>query len=343
VSKFYVVGGRAKPNLAKVGEFHGFAHGLIVLVDTETGQVQELVRWETPPDACSSDNPSFVFKAGTFTSEGLWVCSQTELLCYSVPDFTVKHYISMPFFNDLHHVAPTVRGTLLVAVTGLDMVAEVSMQSELLRAWDVLGQPLWTRFSSTVDYRKVVTTKPHLSHPNYVFAAGGDIWVTRFEQKDALCLTEQRTNVPVEAGFPHDGHVVGDQVYFTTVNGFLVVSNWRESRVVSTLDLNPIFKAPYGRPLGWCRGLKILSEDRVVIGFSRIRQTAIKNSVQWVKERVTALTPQGPKSWRALPTRLACIDLKRRAIEWEIDLENFGMNAVFSIHDILRPEEPLRA
>src|SRR5262249_27778508 len=153
----------------------------------------------------------------------------------------------------------------------LDMVAEVAPHGDLLGAWDVLGQPLWARFSRTLDYRKISTTKPHLSHPNYVFEAGDSLFVTRFEQKDAVSLGDQRRRIQAESGFHHDGSVFGEKVYFTSVNGCVASVDWRsgESHIV---DLNMIIKPPHGRPLGWCRGLKVYSDSRLVVGFSRLRQ-----------------------------------------------------------------------
>ena len=37
-----------------------------------------------------------------------------------------------------------------------------------------------------IDYRKGVATKPHKSHPNYVFYVGDEPWATRFQQRDAI-------------------------------------------------------------------------------------------------------------------------------------------------------------
>lgn len=73
--------------------------------------------------------------------------------------------------------------------TGLDMVVRVTPEGRVLEEWDVLLEPAWQRFSRDIDYRKIVSTKPHRSHPNFVFELGDEVWVTRFEQRDAICLT----------------------------------------------------------------------------------------------------------------------------------------------------------
>ena len=38
--------------------------------------------------------------------------------------------------------------------------------------------PTWERFDPEVDYRQVPTTKPHETHPNFVFIVEEDVWVT---------------------------------------------------------------------------------------------------------------------------------------------------------------------
>src|SRR5262245_61903846 len=259
VEKLYIVGGQAKSNFQELGEFHGYERALVLEVVAETGHVRELTSWKSPAGTCPANDPSFVFKSGTLTSDRLWVCTQTEVLSYSIPDFQVRDYISLPFFTDLHHVTPTARGTLLVALPGLDMVAEISAAGDLLHAWDVLGNTPWTRFSRETDYRLIPTTKPHLSHPNFVFGFGNSIWVTRHEQKDAVSLKERSPGrIPIESGLPHDGHVRGDRVFFTTVNGSITISNCTTCQVEQVIDLQEILKPPRSRPLGWCRGLKHL-------------------------------------------------------------------------------------
>lgn len=76
-------------------------------------------------------------------------------------------------------------------------------------------------------------------------------------------------------------------------------------------------------PLGWCRGIKVLDDDKVVVGFTRIRPTLKK-------------APDGNRVWEGqygvLPTRIACYDLKKGKLLWEQQLEDHGMNAIYSIH-----------
>jgi len=80
------------------------------------------------------------------------------------------------------------------------------------------------------------------------------------------------------------------------------------------------------KTLGWCRGIHVLDNDRVLIGFSRVRPSKIRENLRWVKHRVGLREDAG-----MMGTRIACYDLKRGVHEWDIDLEQFDLNAVFSI------------
>src|SRR5690348_3863442 len=283
MAKFYIVGGRTRPNAHKPPDFLGFENGLILSLDSESGAVRQEATWVSPSENCPSDKPSFLFKAGTLTPRYLWVCSQTEILAYAIPDFRLAKLISLPIFNDVHHVTPTKRNTLLAAITGLDMVAEIAPDGRVINEWDALGEPLWSRFDRATDYRKVATTQPHRSHPNFVFEYNEDIWVTRCEQKDAISLTGAPRRIDVGQGLPHDGCVFGPNVYFTTVNGFVVVAD--EQRRIATIDLNEILPDPDGLALGWCRGIKILSEEEMIVGFTRIRRTKLQENLKWMLDR----------------------------------------------------------
>jgi hypothetical protein len=327
MNRLYVVGGRQKAGVdpAKTDEWHHYSAGIIVAVDPETGSIRSCVEHVSPPDACAStQDPSILFKAGTLVDNVLYVPTQTELLAYQVPSFTRVGYLSLPCFNDVHHVGPGPDGTLLVANTGLDMVVEVTRDGLVRREWSVIGETLWTRFSRDVDYRKVVTTKPHRSHPNHVFMVGDDIWATRCDQHDAVCLTREQPLIPLGDHLVHDGLVRNGRIHFTMVSGHVLIVDAATLRVACHHDLNTMYDGR--RSLGWARGLEILDDDHVVVGFSRLRPTKWKQNIQWVKNQL-----RGDAS-DVFPTRIAMFDIRRGRLCWEVNLEPAGMNAVFSIH-----------
>ncbi|HRC87769.1 MAG TPA: hypothetical protein PK413_19415, partial [Thermoanaerobaculia bacterium] len=280
----------------------------------------------SPPEEIP-ESPDFavLFKAATLAGDALWVPTATEVLGLRLPTFERFAYLSLPSFNDLHHVRPTARGTLLVVSTGLDLVQELELSGRVLREWSTLAEAPWARFDHATDYRKVATTKPHSCHPNYAFEADGEIWVTRFEQRDAWCLTAPERRIALDVERPHDGIVVGRRVYFTTVDGRVVVASLDSDRVERVVDLNRLSGSELA--LGWCRGLAVLASGRVVVGFSRLRPTRFRENVRWVKHRLGLAAKAGN-----LPSRIACFDLEAEQLLWEQDLESEGLSAVFSIH-----------
>jgi hypothetical protein len=317
----YVTGGRQRelrPLLVDSNDWYEYQQGLILEVVPETGEVLRRVEYVSPPAACAADNPQILFKSGTLEREQLYVCTQTEVLIYSLPAFTQAGYISLPCFNDLHHVRPTPAGTLLLANSGLDMVLELAPSGELLRAWSTLGEDPWARFSRELDYRKGASTKPHSAHPNFVFTLGDEIWATRFQQKDAICLTNPDRRIPIGIERPHDGVLHQGRLFFTTVNGTLVIVNPSSLAVEEIVDLAAMHEPD--TLLGWCRGIW-LDGTKAWVGFSHIRPTRLRENVAWVMRGFRTV----------LPTRIACYDLVRRRCVAMIELQSHGLNAVFGI------------
>lgn len=315
----YITGGQQR-SFVETDEWRQYGKGVIARVDPETGARDTCVEYVSPPDVCPNEESSISFKSGALAGNQLYVCTSTEVLVYEVPTFKLTGYLSLPCFNDLHHVQPTSSGTLLVANTGLDMVVELSASGERLREWNVLGKPPWAQFSPHVDYRKVPTTKPHKSHPNHIFRIGESIWVTRFEQRDAVCLESRDLRIEIDIQRPHDGTPHDGYVYFTTVDGHLVIVDERTLKVEDIVDLNP--RGGQGQTLGWCRGLKVVDRTRVWVGFSRFRPTKLKENVSWIKSGFRA---------RRKPTHIALYDLEKRERVFEIDLESLGLHTVFSL------------
>jgi hypothetical protein len=318
----YVVGGQqreGRPLLAPAS-WYDYQRGLVLRVDLEQRTVQPALDYVSPPEVRPEGNPPVLFKCGTLAGDRLYLCTHSEILVYSVPHFEQVGYITLPAFNDLHHVRPTPRGTILAVITGLDMVVELSQQGQTIREWTLQdGEQPWQRFSKDVDYRKIASTKPHQVHPNYVWLLNDDIWVTRFEQKDAISLTGPKRRIDIGVERTHDGVVAGERVYFTSVKGDVIVVNASTLQIELVVDLNG-FHRP-GTLLGWCRGLMV-DGDRVWVGFSHIRPTKFRENIGWVAKGFR----------RSEPTHIGCYDLfGGGGCVAEIPLEDCGMDAVFSI------------
>jgi len=297
-----------------------------LVVKAENGHLERVLEYESPPEHCP-DVPCIVFKAASVKGNQAYLCTTTEILVCDFPSFSIQKIISLPCFNDVHHVAVAPDGRLFVAVTGLDAVAELAPDGTLLRLVSVLGGSVWDRFSPTTDYRKVPTTKPHRAHPNFVFFLDGQPWVTRFEQRDAVPLngnSNGRSSFQLGEERVHDGYVIGDDIYFTVVDG-RILRFGLTSGEMQCLDLNKIDNDG-SRPLGWCRGILPLGE-KAWIGFSRIRYTALRQNLDWIRRGFRHADRLPPA-----PTRVACYDFANRILLAEINLEEIAMNTVFSIH-----------
>lgn len=319
-SPLYVVGGQQRSPRSILDQDHqwyDYQKGIILRLDPQTQEVETCVEYVSPPDVYAPGDP-ILFKSGTVQDGKFYVCTQTEVLVFTIPEFTQVGYVSLPIFNDVHHVRPTPEGNLLVAISGLDMVVEVTLAGEVLREWDVLDGKPWTRFARDIDYRKGISTKPHPSHPNHIFLVEDEIWVTRFEQRDAVCLNRPDRSIRIGNERVHDGFLHEGRLYFTTVNGTVVIANPVTLQIERVVDLTAIHDP--GTLLGWCRGIWV-EGSRAWVGFSRIRPTRFREAVSWVRV--------GFKESRQ--THIACYDLVEEVCLAEIGLESHCLNAVFSI------------
>ena len=322
----YVLGARQRKLLLKnEDEPHLYESALVARVDTETGRLELCLEYESPPEARANQDSSNIFKCGTLIGDKLYACTSTEVLIFKVPSFERIGYVSLPCFNDLHHVTPTGDGNLLVANTGLDMVVKFNLQGNILEEWSVLDEIPWTRFSPKVDYRKVDSTKPHKSHPNFVFELGNDVWVTRFIQRDAVCLTTPGKRIEIGVQRPHDGLLFKDRLYFTTVDGKIVIANCQTLQLERIIELSAIEDEKRSL-LGWCRGLLPLDERRIWVGFTRVRKTKFKENILWVKQVFR-------DGMLEAPTHIALYDIVDRRCLQEIELERHDFNVVFSIFE----------
>jgi len=319
----YVLGARQRELLFKnEQEQRLYESALIVRLDPDGGSADLCVEYQSPPEARAHELSSNIFKSGTLVGANLYTCTSTEILTFQVPSFKRSGYISLPCFNDLHHVTPTQDGNLLVANTGLDAVVKLTPEGGILEEWSVLREDLWARFSRDIDYRKVESTKPHRSHPNFVFEMNGNPWVTRFFQRDAVCLTSPEKRIEISVEKPHDGLLFGGRLFFTTVDGRIVIVSGDSLAVERVVDLNPIDN-PSNALLGWCRGLLPVDERRIWVGFTRVRKTKFTENLLWVKH--------GFRSSEK-PTHIALYDLAEQRCVQEIDLEPYGLNVVFGIY-----------
>jgi hypothetical protein len=315
-TNLYLTGGRQRPR--KSDDWNAYDLAMILRVE-DSGSITKAVEYVSPPEACPSDETSINFKSATITKDRLYITTNTEIMIYRLPAFERVGYLSLPWFNDVHYMCPGRTGNLFVVSTGLDMLGEITPDGKMVREWSSLGEDIWERFSREIDYRKVATTKPHRSHPNFVIETDDDVWITRLQQKDVYCLTQPERRIEF-SGYPHDGVRWNGKLYFTTVNGYVHVLDEKTMTLEQTHNVNEINHENVS--LGWMRGILPVSEHQFWLGFTRLRATKFRDNISWLKH--------GMKQFY-LPTRIALVDVQKKTVLREMNLEPHGIHAVFSI------------
>ena len=319
----YVIGGRQRKPRSLTSNEHWYEYdcGLLLGVDSKAERVETLLEYVSEPDTNVAEEPQVLFKSATRVGDTLYACTQTEVMTFALPSLERKTHISLPSFNDVHHVRPLPNGNMLVAISGLDMCMELAHDGTVVTEWGTNpgDRTAWDRFDKNVDYRMGVSTKPHASHPNHVFLLGDEPWATRFQQKDAVSLVDPSRRIEIGLERIHDGVPHGGKIYFTTVDGKVVIADPEKLVVERVIDLTEFHDD--SAILGWCRGIYFAPDGATWIGFSRIRATKFRENIGWIARK--------GKSFK--PTHIARYDLAAGRCEQEIDLEPAGLSAVFSI------------
>lgn len=111
MTSFYVSGGRLRTTVfRKLEEWQSCEQALLIELDPEKNRSRVRVEYISPPEVCPDEMPAILFKSATVHENALYTCTSTEVLVYELPSFRLQHYISLPCFNDLHHVYPTPKG-----------------------------------------------------------------------------------------------------------------------------------------------------------------------------------------------------------------------------------------
>ena len=102
-----VMGGRQRTSINARQEWQFYDRALALRLSAD-GQFRDVaIDYVTPPDLCADHLPSIVFKASSLVGDRLYACTQTEVLVYRLPDMRLETHLSLPCFNDVHHVTPT--------------------------------------------------------------------------------------------------------------------------------------------------------------------------------------------------------------------------------------------
>jgi len=211
--------------------------------------------------------------------------------------------LSIPAFSDLHSVTVAPDGALLVASTGNELVVELDASGDERRRW-ALGAPVPPGRDDRALHHAAL--KPHRRHPNHAVRVGERVLVTCLETRDCVDVDDASFRVPLPEGPPHDGSLVGDLLWFTTTNGWIIAAEAHDGRRALALDLAELDP---GRGLaGWCRGVAV-DGDRLWVGLSQLRRSALREAAR------RALRGE---AGRKRPARIIEIDLRSRRVVREL-------------------------
>lgn len=246
-------------------------------------------------------------KGVSWHDDGVLTCSETAVVAFDPRTHRFAAPIPVPGGDDLdlHHVVDH-DGRTCIAVTGRD---EVWIDDTVVHVGDDRGR----------------------AHPNHLWAAAGGLWVTRGALGDVRSVATGRT-LPIADVVIHDGVVRPEGVWFTTVDGRLVLLDPVTGERRTTLDL--LRFEDRDAPLGWCRGLAF-GDGWCWVGFTRLRATRTRQRLAWARGAL-----RGRPMATHHPTRVVAYDLAAGRKVAEVDVERFGMHAVFGIvPDISAPGE----
>ena len=123
-------------------------------------------------------------------------------------------------------------------------------------------------------------------------------------------------------GIPHDGCIFNNKFIYTVVNGKIIEINKNNFNEKKIIDLNKFQND--NKSLGWCRGFQKI-DSKNYVAFSRIRPTKFIENVKWLGNKLS------DKVKLKMPTRLVCYDENYSRLLKEINLEDYGINWIFSI------------
>ena len=324
--KFIIAGGIPR----KYGELMSYGHVLreaeIATIDYDKKEYTSKLKYIPDTDFCPEDRPSVGFTSFSIHKEKIYIATSTQVLIISLSSFEILEKINDPLFNDIHHVK-IINNNLYVVVTGLDALFEYDLKTKNRTIFNTLGKDPFHRFDKDKNLNKVVSTKPHESHPNHVFAIGDEVWVTRFQQKDAVCITDMSKRMDIGVGFPHDGFVKDGVAYFTTVNGYVVGFDTKTFKKVIDIKLTGK-DSKSDTPLGWCRGLYV-EDDFFFVGFTQLRTTKVTENLAWLKTMIK----EKKILEKPAPTRIEKYTIDGRYVS-QFELPSTGVFTIFSIEKI---------
>ncbi len=313
--------------------FH-YDRGVILTVDLNTKKIEKIFEYnhnKFNKENYLDKNPAICFKASFLLNENeILLTTSTEIIKFDLSKNTITETISHPLMNDVHH-AIFHRDMYYIANTGRDSVLILShdgkYNDEIFLDDHIIDnqKKIRYRYQDVSDFRKIRTTKPHNIHPNYLSIIEGEIYVTRFFQKDMISISSEK-KINIDVGNPHDGLNSEFGIFATTTNGNIFRLKNKRKQVFNISSYKEFDLLYPNTKMGWFRGILPLSYDEVLIATSVLRPT---KSLEFLIESKNKLI--GKDFQKLSPTRIDLCDLKNSQVLESINLEKH-IHAIFSIN-----------
>jgi len=320
--KFIITGGKRNSKSYSMDHLSECYEAGIYEIDFSRKSIQRIYIEPKPDYDIYTVNYSLTFRSGCIVDNCLYTCTHSEIIFFDLDTFTVKNRFTHPLFNDLHHVVAFADDKILFASTGIDHVGEFT-QNTVVKLKPVLESHSLKPIDKTIDYRNV-STKPHIAHPNHVFRLNGDLWATRFNQMDAVCINDLNKTIKIPSGKPHDGSIQDGRLFFTTVNGMVVSYDIHNMKTSNVYNISASYRT--FNP-GWCRSLSV-DGDYVYVGFSAFRWTYHLENMSFIGNCIRTIAKKLSKN---RPARIVKYDIRRKKIVDEMLFENGDISLIFSI------------
>ena len=319
-----ISGAKERKNGFELGEGKYYDRAKLLKLNLETGKVETIKEKAEGGAHYPDEHPNLQYTACCLEGDILWLPTDTEVYKLKYPSLEVLTVISHPCFHNIHSVN-VFDGKVYITSTGLDLVAVYDTEGELLELINAEGKDLWHRFSEEEDYRLIHSTRPHDCHPNFVFSWKGEAWVTRCKQQDAVNLhniEEQiELTIPEKRISVHDGVLFKDKVYFTSVDGYILIADPESKKLEQEIN---VLDHLGGEKLGWCRGLSISEDGVAYLGFSRIRRTKVVERLSWlVRGQIDKMT--------YVPACVLAYDLNKKSVIRQYDIPIPEIDAVYGV------------
>lgn len=312
-------------NFESKKEGHKYDKAIIQVLDWNNKDILKEVFYVSPKENLG-EGLSMQFKGATIKYGKLYVVTNTEVLIYDISTWKLLAVFSEPSFNDLHYVLPK-DGLIYVCNTGLELVQVIDeMTSQVIQTYDLASEGIYSRFDKGLDFRHQGSTKPHRYHINHLFLNDNKVWVTYGNKCKAVLLDNtsigfdfrKSEKEEVHTILGHDGLVKNGYIYFTTVNGHIVIVDAHTRNIIKDIDLNEIVGDGFN--VGWTRGIEVVG-DYAYVGLTKLRHSKFKEYSKWL------LT----KRSKAMPSGILKIDLINNKVVDFFEIKGYQGAAIYSI------------